>query len=56
MTEEFRSFFGALNTEVSGRHVFSGTRTDTAPLAAFEDMIAELNSHCGRRHHGNGYR
>lgn len=44
MTEEFRSFFGALNTNVSGRHIFSGTRTDTAPLASFEDMIAELNS------------
>ncbi len=44
MTEEFRSFFGALNTEVSGRHVFSGTRTDTAPLAAFEDMVAELTA------------
>lgn len=43
-TEEFRAIFGSLNTSASGRHIFSGTRTDTAPLASFEDMITGLNT------------
>lgn len=43
-TEEFRSIWGALNTSMGGRHVFSGTRTDTAPLNSFENMISGLDS------------
>lgn len=43
-TEQFRLIFEEISTSVGGRHIFSGTRTDTAPLNPFEDMVTELTS------------
>lgn len=42
--ESFRSIWNALNTSVAGRHLFSGSRTDTAPLQDFDTMMASLNT------------
>ena len=36
--------FGALNTNIGGRHIFAGSRTDMAPLSSFDDMLAGLNT------------
>jgi flagellar hook-associated protein 3 FlgL len=36
------SAIGLLNTQASGRAVFSGTHTDTVPLGAPDDMLAAL--------------
>ena len=44
ISQDFRSVFSALNTNVGGRHLFSGNRTDTAPLGSFDDMISGLNA------------
>ena len=44
ISQDFRSVFSALNTNVSGRHLFSGNRTDTAPLGSFDDLISGLNA------------
>lgn len=41
---DFRSVFSALNTNIGGRYLFSGNRTDTAPLGSFDDMISGLNT------------
>lgn len=35
---------GRLNTEVAGRHLFSGTATDRRPLAEAETLLTELRS------------
>lgn len=38
------SAIGLLNTQTSGRAVFSGVATDTAPLGPVEDMLAALQT------------
>lgn len=38
------SVIGALNSDVSGRALFAGAQTDTAPLASAETLLAELRS------------
>lgn len=38
----FRSIVGALNVSVAGRYAFSGTATDTKPIADAEDIISQL--------------
>ncbi len=43
-SQNFRSMFIALNTNVAGRYIFSGNRTDTAPLGSFADLISGLNT------------
>lgn len=43
ISEDFRSIFISLNTNVAGRYILSGSRTDTAPLGSFDDMVTELN-------------
>lgn len=42
--QRFESIIGALNVSVAGRHVFSGTATDTAPVASADTIIAALSS------------
>jgi flagellar hook-associated protein 3 FlgL len=37
------SVFGLLNTQSSGRAIFSGVATDTAPLGSTEDLLAALD-------------
>lgn len=41
---DFETMFSTLNTSVGGRHLFSGNRTNTAPLGPFDDMISGLNA------------
>lgn len=41
---DFETVFSTLNTDVGGRHLFSGNRTDTAPLGSFDNMISGLNA------------
>lgn len=43
VTQSFRSMFNALNTSVAGRHLFAGSRTDTAPLGNFDAMLTALD-------------
>lgn len=38
------SSIGLLNTQASGRFVFSGTETDTAPLGSLDDMLTALQT------------
>lgn len=45
--QSFRSIFNALNTNVAGRYIFSGTRSDTAALANFDDMISAVSTSVG---------
>ena len=45
--QSFRSMFNTLNTNVAGRYIFSGTRSDTAPLANFDDMISAASASVG---------
>lgn len=40
----FRSMVDSLNTSIAGRHAFSGSRTQTAPLGDFDAMMAELGT------------
>jgi flagellar hook-associated protein 3 FlgL len=40
----FASASGLLNTQVSGRAVFSGVATDTVPLGPVDDMLAALQT------------
>lgn len=44
ISQDFRAIFGTLNTSIGGRFVFSGSKTDTAPMGSFDDMLAGLNS------------
>ncbi len=44
-SDMFSSIVDALNTNVSGRYVFSGTATDTKPLDAAEDILSALGAH-----------
>ncbi|MCZ7674929.1 MAG: flagellin [Roseovarius sp.] len=39
---EFEGFVSALDVGVAGRHLFSGTAVDTAPLAPAGDILAQL--------------
>ena len=45
--QSFRSMSNTLNTNVAGRYIFSGTRSDTAPLANFDDMISAASASVG---------
>ncbi|WP_299194020.1 flagellin [uncultured Litoreibacter sp.] len=40
--DRFSGAVSALSTKISGSYVFSGVSVDTAPLAAADDMLAEL--------------
>lgn len=40
----FQSVVSALNTQAAGRFLLSGAATDTAPLAAADDMLATLKA------------
>lgn len=40
----FRSIFNTLNTNVAGRYLFSGSRSDNAPLGNFDDMMSALGT------------
>lgn len=42
--QNFRSMFSTLNTNVAGRYLFSGSRSDTAPLGSFDDMMTALGT------------
>lgn len=42
--QRFSSIVAALNTNVSGRYVFSGAATDTKPLASAQDMLDALQT------------
>lgn len=42
--QRFASIVSALNVSVAGRHVFSGTSTDTAPLSPAADIISALST------------
>lgn len=42
--QDFRSMFNTLNTSVAGRYLFSGSRSDTAPLGNFDDMMSALGT------------
>jgi len=42
--QRFETVIAALNTNVSGRYVFSGAATDTKPLASAEDMLDALEA------------
>jgi len=42
-SDTFSSAVGALNTDVAGRRVFSGTATDTAPLPPSADILDQLS-------------
>ncbi|WP_017999276.1 flagellin [Paracoccus sp. N5] len=42
--QNFRSMFNTLNTNVAGRYLFSGSRSDTAPLGSFDDMMSALGT------------
>jgi len=44
IARDFRSLFDALNTNIGGRYLFSGSRTDAAPLGDFDDMLAALDA------------
>ncbi|WP_199261408.1 flagellin [Paracoccus binzhouensis] len=47
IAQSFRSMFDSLNTNIAGRYAFSGSRTQTAPLGSFDDMMATLGSAVG---------
>jgi len=42
--QSLRQVFNALNGNVGGHYVFSGTRNDRAPLGGFETMLSELKT------------
>lgn len=42
--ENFASMIRALNTEVGGQYLFSGSRIDTAPLPSGADMLSEIKT------------
>lgn len=42
--ENFSSMIGALNTEVAGQYLFSGSRIDTAPILSTADMLASIKA------------
>lgn len=42
--ERFLATVGAINTNIAGRHVFSGMAPDRAPLAPAEDILAALTA------------
>ncbi|WP_323716296.1 flagellar hook protein [Paracoccus aminovorans] len=42
ISQSFRSMFDTLNSGVAGRYVFAGSRSDTAPLGSFDDMVTAL--------------
>lgn len=44
MADRFRTAVSTLNTEIGGQFLFSGVASTTKPLAAAEDMLADLRA------------